>query len=203
MHTVGSGYLYDIAYDDGDKDSRLKPSVIEKVEDSDVTERPSVHKAPEEEQSQDAKFKEGDRVEARFRGDPRKKLYSKWLKGYRSQRKCSPLRSPGSEGTIARVHKNRSKEGSQEYVYDIDYDDGDKDKRIQEEMIKKLPSSGSSQADSAQKVSSTYEEGDAVRVKQKDKGKSVLKSKLHRGNGLRSHVIAWSGFCRSKDRQST
>eukprot|EP01138_Halocafeteria_seosinensis_P008202 gb/GECG01008383.1/.p1 GENE.gb/GECG01008383.1/~~gb/GECG01008383.1/.p1 ORF type:complete len:1694 (+),score=341.42 gb/GECG01008383.1/:1-5082(+) len=152
VHKSGSGYLYDIAYDDGDKDSRLKPSVIEKVDETDKKERP---KSTEEETAAGAKFDEGDRVEAHFRGDPRKKLY---------------------KGTIARVHKARNKEGTQEFVYDIDYDDGDKDRRIQEDMIKKVSTGSTAKSESsAEKGSPAYEEGDKVKVKDKERGKSVLK----------------------------
>lgn len=81
-------YTFDIDYDDGDKDKDLPPNVIFSLEDeiesdtgkladeSSVSNRSrtSIRKTSEGDEPE-SKFKEGDRVKARFRGDPRKKFY--------------------------------------------------------------------------------------------------------------------------------
>lgn len=68
-------YLYDIIYDDGDTDKRLKPTVIQKVEEAETG--VTSDKGEESDKTPESKFSVGDRVEAHFRGNPRKKLYSK------------------------------------------------------------------------------------------------------------------------------
>ena len=81
---------YDIAYDDGEKETKVGIDQIRVLKNSG---------------SRGGGFEEGDKVEAYYRG--RSKLYS---------------------GRITRVRGDGT--------YDIDYDDGDQESRVQEELIR-------------------------------------------------------------------
>jgi len=113
VHADGS---YDIDYDDGDKERRVRAELIRGVDEDSQSRAKSRSRSPrfrrerdDEDFSDDAldskRFGKGQRIEARFRG--KQKYYS---------------------GRITRVHADGS--------YDIDYDDGDSERRVPTNLIR-------------------------------------------------------------------
>ena len=149
----GWKYTYDVDYDDGDKDRGLAAEHVKKLASSTGDARDGGDDEPAsgtrassrggrssprgsgrsggdgdgdadadgDKPADDGPLAKGDRVEARFRGNPRKRMYA---------------------GVIAAVHRARDwSSGGWKYTYDVDYDDGDKDRGLAAEHVKKLASS--------------------------------------------------------------
>ena len=96
MNTDGT---YDIEYDDGDTERRVRKSLVRKVGGDSKRKSKSKYDDTED----DNEISRGDRVEARYRGK------SKWYKG-----------------KITRVNSDDT--------YDIEYDDGDTERRVKDLM---------------------------------------------------------------------
>lgn len=75
---------------------------------------------------------------------------------------------------MARLHRS-----GKEFLYDIDYDDGDKDKRVPEKLTYPLDEASPKTKDQATSSSSraAYQVGDKVKVKDKNRP-SKLNSKI-------------------------
>ena len=112
---------FDIDYDDGEKETRVREELIRSLE------RPSSPSRPT------AKLSEGDKVEANYRG--RGKYY------------------PG-----------KIKYDNRDGTYDIDYDDGEKERSVKEADIKSLESGGSASANMLRR-------GDKVEANYRGRGK--------------------------------
>jgi len=147
---VNSNGTYNISYVDGDRETQVKASFIRSLGKSGANKRsksPKVDYTSDE----DTAIKEGDRVEAKFKGG------SKYFKG-----------------TVTRVNRNGS--------YAIDYDDGDKEKFVRAKDVKKL--AGSPRA--SRKGSDTEDEpglskGDRVEARYKG-GSKYYKGRISRVN---------------------
>jgi len=122
--------LYDVQYDDGDADFDLAPDCIRKI-DNELSNSNKQHLMMNDNGNDDGNdkqnsidgdnniksplFKVGDRVEAKFRG--RGKMY---------------------KGRISKVHSR----DNGECVFDVDYDDGDLDRELPPDVIKKIDIAG-------------------------------------------------------------
>merc|ERR1719498_2368470 len=114
---------YDIAYDDGDREMGVREADIQ---------------ADDSGGGGGGKLREGDKVEARYRGK------SRYYPG-----KISRDRGDGT--------------------YDIDYDDGEQESRVSEELIRSLESGGG--RDSSPSRRSRLEDGMKVKANYRGKGK--------------------------------
>merc|ERR1719498_1477098 len=114
---------YDIAYDDGDREMGVREADIQ---------------ADDSGGGGGGKLREGDKVEARYRGK------SRYYPG-----KISRDRGDGT--------------------YDIDYDDGEQESRVSEELIRSLESGGG--RDSSPSRRPRLEEGMKVKANYRGKGK--------------------------------
>ncbi|GBG28986.1 Cytidine deaminase [Hondaea fermentalgiana] len=127
---VNADGSYNIDYDDGDQERRVASSKVRKLGGSPRhTGRPS----SDTDDDFGAKFREGDRVEAQFKGG------AKYYKGI-----------------ITRVNADGS--------CNIDYDDGDQERRVAPSKVRKLGDSGSSSRQSVRPSSANMEESSNLRV---------------------------------------
>ncbi|RHY84882.1 hypothetical protein DYB35_014060, partial [Aphanomyces astaci] len=132
---------YDIDYDDGEKETGVAAELIRSKDKSSPKKKSSDDSV---EESKPKKFKEGEKVEAQYKG--KSKFYP---------------------GVIARARLNGT--------YDIDYDDGEKEKEVDGKLIRskessspKKKSGGGSDDDKKPKK---FKEGDKVEAQYKGKDK--------------------------------
>merc|ERR1719197_51751 len=118
---------YDIDYDDGERETRVAKRLIRSKEGG---------------SSSDDKIREGDKVEARYRG--REKYY------------------PG------KITRDRG-----DGTYDISYDDGERETRVEERLIKKKDGGGGSDS---------FREGDKIEADYRGRGK-FYPGKISRDRG--------------------
>ena len=145
---------YDINYDDGEKELRVEERLIRKLADDSISPRPS------------DSFREGDKVEARYRG--REKYYPGKISRDRGDGTYDIAYDDGERETRVEAKLIRSKDGGgssdklregdeiearyrgrEKYykgtisrdrgdgTYDISYDDGEKETRVEERLIRK------------------------------------------------------------------
>ena len=140
---MGDG-TYNIAYDDGEREMRVEEKLIRSKEASGGS---------------DDRLREGDAVEARYRG--REKYY---------------------KGTITRDRGDGT--------FDIDYDDGEKETRVAERLIRKKETRPSSRSRSRDAGSSRLSKGDKVKANYRERGK-FYPGKITRDNGDDTYDIAY------------
>jgi ribosomal protein L35AE/L33A len=99
----GSSALYNVLYDDGDKDEGLREEFVKREGDDGDSARPAASRAAS------TVFRVGDRVTAKYRGK------GKWFAG-----KVTRVDGEGSSA-----------------LYNVLYDDGDKDEGLREEFVKR------------------------------------------------------------------
>merc|ERR1711998_505525 len=115
---------YDIMYDDGDRELGVREADIQAEDGGGGA----------------GKLREGDKVEARYRGKSR--FY------------------PG------KISRDRG-----DGTYDIDYDDGEREQRVSEDLIKSLESGGGGRDSSPTRRGARLEEGMKVKANFRGKGK--------------------------------
>ena len=160
MEGSGSSALYNVLYDDGDKDDGLREEFVQLVEGSGGSGAAGVSSGRGRSDADDAPvsrsaFKVGDKVTAKYRGK------GKWFPG-----KIVKVEGSGSSA-----------------LYNVLYDDGDKDDGLREEFVQLVEGSGGSgatgvssgrgrsDADDAPVSRSAFKVGDKVTAKYRGKGK--------------------------------
>merc|ERR1712100_602174 len=109
ISTVNRDGTYDVLYEDGDKERKVKKSLIRRLGGGKKksSKKPWESDADNGSDDDDGDFERGDKVEARYGGK------TKWYKG-----KISMVRSDGT--------------------YDVLYEDGDKERNVKKSLIRKI-----------------------------------------------------------------